>query len=304
MESKLIRAAIGIPVVCLVLVACGATSRVNLGTGPDASLIPAPPPTTPPADKDVVAGRFVTGAELDNAVFYITPAPASLKPEISQAQASILYEADSAVAGAHSDSLLGFGLVTVRQSMTAAAGDSSLQSTPAWIGVASGAIYSCPFMPVSQTTIPAAEEPPTPGYTAVVIVGRGTQVVTYDSRGGPCGERPTGPDLASSLETISSNWQEVGMSGSTLSLRYQRPSCIAQQPPEPAWNGNLNTGDGTVTVDVTVPYGSTSCPAVWTDSTFQIGPPTPTPGGPPVPSTFHLAHGPTGPVDVLELPGR
>jgi hypothetical protein len=142
---------------------------------------------------DVNVGRFMEGVELDGDVFTITPSPTSTRPLLSDDQAEGVFEAVSAQ-GPNSKNVFGFGLVSISPVLTRSVHVASLYRTPAWVHVTWDGAVSCPSRGPSDTTADVAPGL-TPGYTAIVIVGRGAPVLVYTSRGSFCGETTTGPSL-------------------------------------------------------------------------------------------------------------
>lgn len=252
------------------------------------------PQVGPPQADDVVAGRFVRSAGLDNGELVISPAPAADQPAIDLGSASTLFRSNGAVTSS-APVVLGFGLVSVDPAVNAGHGTAPLRATPAWIGVVhSAGIYSCPAI-VATTSVPAGPPPPTPNYTAVIIPAAPAPIVSYRSRSQVCDEPPTGPTLSATPQVVSAPWQEVGLVAGQLTLRYQAPSCVADPELGVSAGGNVRTGDDTVTVELAIPYGTT-CPLTWRTDTVSLAPDAP--GAPPQPTTYQLSHGPTGPVDV------
>lgn len=269
------------------------------GHPPDGMLVPLP---VAPASAHVAGGRYVNSIELDDSGLVVTPAPSSRRPSIGERAADLLFRSDEAVTGIHRGALLGFGLVSIRASLT----DDHfprLHATPAWVGLAWGGVTSCPARPA--TTTPSSP-PPTPGYTAVVVLGSGRTVLAYASRTSSCGEPPAGPGVSQAPEVVSVPWRQIALSGHTVTFRYQGSSCDPAAPPMPQLLGNAYTGEATLSVLLDVPYPDAACPATWsTDSassqpSLPPGAPVP-PGRPAVAPLRGVAHGPMGPVPVLQV---
>jgi hypothetical protein len=154
----------------------------------------------PPTAADVVAGRFVRRAELDNGAFVVAPAQAGERPPMAAHEAGVLIGSDPTVTGSHGDELLGFGQVSVRSNLGV-----SLERTPAWVGLVWDGVSSCPLMTIPSGSTTTTSAPPTPGYRAVVIV-QARKVFDYASRGAPCGGPPAGPSAQAASETVSVPW--------------------------------------------------------------------------------------------------
>ncbi|HZT66037.1 MAG TPA: hypothetical protein VFA11_09645 [Acidimicrobiales bacterium] len=223
----------------------------------------------------------------------MSPAAGSAEPEVSRQEASVLFGSDESIRGSSAGQLLAYGIVSVQPSLEVQA-----SNTPAWLGLVWGGATSCPAMTApagpTTTTVPA----PTPGYRAVIIVDP-HHVFDYRSRGSSCGSPATGPSASAASEIISVPWQLVALQSSSVTLRYQVPACLAQVQPEPSLGGNSNTGQGTLTIELTLPFNRTSCPNAWRQTNVPFGPP-PGPGAPPVPHLNNLSHGPTGPLGSFQ----
>ena len=288
----------------LVLAAIAAAALSACGSSPSVSTQAPPPPARgqavdqPPLQADVVAGRFIRSAELDDGALRVSPASAHAEPKITQQQARVLFGSDESIRGSSAGHLLGYGIISVQPSLGAPAND-----TAAWVGFVWGGATSCPAMTAptgpTTTTVP----PPTPGYRAVIIVDP-REVYDYQSRGSSCGGPATGPDANAASEVISVPWQLVSLQMSSVTVRYQVPACLVGVQPEPSLGGNTNTGEGTLTIELTLPFNRQSCADVWRQTDIPFGPP-PGPGAPPFPHLKNVSHGPTGPLGSLQpLPDR
>lgn len=248
------------------------------------------PLNQPPTRTDVVDGKWVSPAELDNGAFEVSPF-AGGHPAINAKKAAVLFGSDSSVAGGSSTApIFGFGLVSLQPGLGA-----RLHRTPAWVGVVRRTAYLCPMEPVSVTTTP--DRLPTPGYTAVIIVGT-HKVFDYQSRTSICDEPATGPSVEPASETISVPWRLVSLAGGTVTYRYRVPSCDRQSP-NISIRGNANTGQDSLTLLLTLPFDRPSCPQTWVTGSTRIGPP-PGPGAPTTGPVATITHGPTGPVGRSE----
>lgn len=291
--------ALGVAVV-LVASACGGPAREVTVVLPGPSV-----PAGPPSAARVVGGRYAGAFQLDGGSLVVAAAPEGRRPAISQAAADLLFRSDEAVAGVHQHALLGFGLASISSSLTAGRFP-PVHDTPAWIGLAWGGITSCPAEPASATSTTAAP-PPTPDYTAVIVLGSGRTVLAYSSRTSFCWEPPNGPSLRAAPEAVSVPWRQAGLSGDTVTYRYRAPTCDPGAAPMPQLLGNLYTGDATLSVRLDLPYPYTACPTSWSGPASASSFPRLPPGAPPPPGLRpavplrHVGHGPTGPVAVLQL---
>ena len=123
-----------------------------------------------PRGDSVRNGRFVEAVRLDGGLLLVDPAPASVTPSLTRADASSEIWASPVVGGARSGMVLGFGLVTTQRG---GPNVPLLDAAPAWIGFAWGASYACP-----NQSAPASSHPelPSNGYAAVVLGRDGTDI--------------------------------------------------------------------------------------------------------------------------------
>lgn len=273
------------------LSACGSAASVSTQAPP------APgrgrPVDQPPSQADVAAGRFVRSAELDDGALVVSPAPGGAVPKISQQTASVLFGSDESIRGSSAGHLLGYGFISVEPSLGAPVNDAA-----AWVGLVWGGATSCPAMTAPTGSTTTTVPPPTPGYRAVIIIDP-RQVYDYQSRGSSCGGPATGPDANVASEVISVPWQLVSLQMSSVTVRYQVPACLVGVQPEPSLGGNTNTGQGTLTIELILPFSRQSCPDVWRQADVPFGPPR-GPGAPPFPRLKNVSHGPTGPLGSLQ----
>jgi hypothetical protein len=284
-------------VITLGIIAINPAARVSkVTTSSPSSTGPAPtaaPPAHPgpPVPGDVSGGRFTHPAALDDGGLVVTPLPATEQPPLGESTAQVLFGSDTLIRGTpHRGQIFGFGLVTVRSTLTP-----GLSATPAWVGAAWGGGVSC-LNSTPSTTAPSSSGGvmPTPGYTAVIILGTGTKVLNYTSRTSVCGYPPTGPSVTAASQIVSIPWQLVSFTSSTVSYRYQLPACLPVSAlPDVSIDGTLG-GAATLMLEVAVPYDLGACPQLWRTGSAALGPP-PGPGAP-QPHYTQIDHGPIGPV--------
>jgi hypothetical protein len=220
----------------------------------------------------------------------VAPLPGETSPALSQHEAAVLFGSDPQAMGGYGGALLGYGSVSVKPDLGV-----DVTATPAWVGLVWGGGYSCPSMtvPTGPTTTLAPQ--PTPGYRAVIIIDS-QHVFDYQSRGSICDLPVQGPTASTASETISVPWRLVSLQPATVTFDYQVPSCVASKSPSStSTGGNASTGQGVLTVELTLPFNRPSCPTVWQQWSTPFAPGM-GPGAPPSPHYTTLAHGLTGPV--------
>jgi hypothetical protein len=75
------------------------------------------------------------------------------------------------------------------------------------------------------------------------------------------------------LETISVPWRLVSLQFATVTFGYQVPSCFASMSPSSiSTGGNAITGQGVLTVELTLPFNRPSCPSVWRQMSTPFAP--------------------------------
>lgn len=259
---------------------------------------PSTAPASPPSVSAIRSQRFLRTVELDNGQLTVSPAPNRQSAAVGFSTATTLVRSDLAAAGMSLDGGLGFGDVTIASRLTGSSLP-AVHDSPAWIGFLTGGATACPAQ-VPGTTAAKGNPPPTPGYTAIVILGRGRTVLAYKSRTSICSEVPTGPTVSEQPQVLSVPWTLVSLAGTRITYRYRSPSCQGAPTPLPRVSGNVTTGAAVLDVQLDVPYADSGCSFRWRTATVLAGPGATSGSQPPgLPRVTKLEHGPTGPVDLL-----
>lgn len=273
--------------VALVISACGSGVH-KPATALSKATVPAQGPDQPPTSTDVMAGRYTRSAELDDGAFRVSRAPLADTPSVSQHEAAILFGSDAEAKYYPSGNLLGFGLVSVQPGLGV-----NLSQIPAWVGLASGVSSSCGEQTASTDPTTTVAPPPTSGYLAVIMIDS-RHVYDYESRTSLCGG--LSPATAKSAdELLAVPWQELSLTSSEDTVRYQAPSCVPKAF-SGAWLGGepVSNGQDTLTVVIKIPFDVPSCAPIW--QTFNMPIAEPQPSGPPFPHYTSITPGSTGPV--------
>ena len=254
-------------------------------------------PLSTPSASAIESGRFVHGVQLDNGNLTVTPAGSTQRPGVSLSAATTLVQSDLAAAGMSLDHRLGFGQITISSRLTGSRLPVVHHAT-GWVGFLTGGAIHCPALPAGSA--PDFKAPPTPGYTAIVVLGSGHTVLAYRSRTSTCSQPPTGPTVSQEPQVLSVPWTLVSLSGLRINYRYRVPLCDTSLLPLPQVSGNATTGAASLTVQLDVPYSDSRCPLGWRTASVLAGPGATAGSQPPGLSRLTtVGHGQTGPVDLL-----
>ena len=255
----------------------------------------------PPARADVVHGRFVKAVTLDGGVLSVTPAPASMKPALSPAQAATIIWATSRIQGYHQQ-VLGFGLVTLTKH---SASVGAIRNVPAYVGFAkSGSAFSCP----ARSGTPTSAKPPALASNgeAAVVLGRANSVpgtgtyasppaFVYVAASDPCGS-VVRSSLSGASEQVSLPWTQAGpLRGSVLYVKVVPPGCGTLA----GYDVRGSVRSVTITMNGLIPeqmLGDYCTATRWVREAVRLA--GPGPGSPPAlaDSTTQIRHAKIGPV--------
>jgi len=110
----------------------------------------------------------------------------------------------------------------------------------------------------------------------------------------------TGPSLTVAREVLSIPWQQTtSVHNGKVRVAYRASSCATLF--STTGSGSTGTGKYTLTVEVAVTFDHSQCRTTTDTTDIRLFPSFPAPpDAPAVPAHLTLAHGPTGPVSVLE----
>jgi len=271
-----------------------AAPRASHGAEKPRASLPGPP--------DVVRGRFVAPVALDGGVLEVVPAPARVRPGLSEEQAAQEIWASPVLQG-RAEGPLGFGLVTISLKV---GGVPHVTKLPAWVGFAkSSGVAFCPDESASSTSSPASlsgTDLPSSGYAAVVIgAADGSPAVTYSAPSLFCGRvQPAAGGQATAV--LSVPWQALtAVENQSIRVRASLPACAS-------FEGIASGGSAkefTITISAVVPDVHGRCEGTSDiTQTVVMGPVDNPPGAPPplITATTAIRHGALGPMQLAVAP--
>jgi hypothetical protein len=267
------------------------TSGLSSGTAVAAQ---AGHPGSLPHRGSVSRGRYVTTVRLDRGALTVTPASATDRPKVSEADAMTEFTADAQLIGYHRV-VFGFGQATVTRRGRGVAPIAHLR---AWVGFAqTSGLYHCPNLAGSKT--PPGPPPPSNGYAAVVIgSAHGAPAVTYVAGSERC-DADVPASVTAASETISIPWVAAGpLDNGSIEAEANVPPCGTFS----SISSGGTASSITITLAAIVPDRRRHCsgPSPVTEK-VMVDPPA-SPGAPPplVTARTTIRHGRVGPVAVVQ----